>query len=127
MAYSITVESYFSAAHRLKGYHGKCENLHGHNWKVQITISGDDLDKTGMVFDFKEAKALLNKIISSLDHKDLNKVGDFKKRNPTSELVAEYIFDKYQKSLKPQLKLKSVSVWETPTSHATFNKDRGCP
>ena len=123
MAYNITVETYFSAAHRLKGYHGKCENLHGHNWKVDITISGTKLDKTGMVFDFHKAKAILKRILLSLDHKDINKVKFFTKRNPTSELIAEFIFNEYEKRLKSPLILKSVSVWETPTSTATYSKD----
>ena len=119
MAYSITIESDFSAAHRLRGYRGKCENLHGHNWKVGLTISSEVLDKIGMVCDFKEAKASLNKVIEALDHKDLNKVSPFNKKNPTSELIAEYIFNSYKKKLRGKLKLESVSVWETPTSCAT--------
>lgn len=130
MGYSITVESYFSAAHHLKGYRGKCEALHGHNWKVQVKIFSGGLDKTGMVFDFKEAERMLDNILALLDHKQLNKLSFFKRRNPTSELIAELIFNKYQKKLtqplragtglKPPLRLKSVTVWETPTSCATF-------
>ena len=94
MGYSITVESYFSAAHYLREYNGKCENLHGHNWKVQVAILGDDLGKTRMVFDFKKAKSLLKKVLDLLDHKQINKTPFFKKRNPTSELIAEFIFNK---------------------------------
>ena len=123
MAYSITVESFFSAAHLLRGYRGKCESRHGHNWKVEVTISSEKLNKTGMVCDFKEAKSILSKILVLLDHKDLNKLTFFKKKNPTSESIAEFIFSKFQKKLKPPLKLKSVSVWETPTSSATYFKD----
>lgn len=124
MSYIITIESYFSAAHRLRGYRGKCENLHGHNWKVQINISSDRLDKTGMVFDFKEAKRLLGNILVLIDHKQLNEISFFKRRNPTSEIIAEFIFNKYQKKIKTPLGLKSVTVWETPTSSATFSMDR---
>jgi 6-pyruvoyltetrahydropterin/6-carboxytetrahydropterin synthase len=123
MAYNITVESYFSAAHRLRGYRGKCENLHGHNWKVSATISSDMLDKTGMVFDFKKAKSVLEKILGALDHKQLNEVSYFKKANPTSEQIAEFIFREFKKKLRRRLNLKSVSVWETPTSSATFSED----
>ena len=124
MSYIITIESYFSAAHRLRGYRGKCENLHGHNWKVQINISSDRLDKTGMVFDFKQAKRLLGNILVLIDHKQLNEISFFKRRNPTSEIIAEFIFNKYQKKIKTPLGLKSVTVWETPTSSATFSMDR---
>ena len=120
MGYSITVESYFSAAHRLKKYKGKCENLHGHNWRVEVVISSDVLNSTGMVFDFKEARRLLDKILGSLDHKELNKNEFFKKKNPTSELIAEFVFNSYKKKLKAPLKLESVSVWETPTSSARY-------
>ena len=123
MAYSIRIESYFSAAHRLRGYEGKCESLHGHNWKVEAVISSEKLGKVGMVLDFKKAKSLLSGIVSQLDHQELNKIAHFKKHNPTSELIAEFIFKKYEKKFKLPLALKSVTVWETPTSSATFCKD----
>ncbi|NQT95054.1 MAG: 6-carboxytetrahydropterin synthase QueD [Candidatus Omnitrophica bacterium] len=120
MAYSISVESYFSAAHRLREYRGKCEKLHGHNWRVQVNISAQKLDKIGMVCDFKEAKAALSYVISKLDHQELGKLSAFSKQNPTSELIAEYIFNNIRKKLKRALKIEGVSVWETPTSCATF-------
>lgn len=123
MGYDIAVESYFSAAHRLKGYRGKCEALHGHNWKVRVTISSGGLDKTGMAFDFKQAKRLLENILVLLDYKQLNKTPFFKRRNPTSELIAEFVFNNYRQKLRPPLRLKSVTVWETPTSSATFSLD----
>ena len=84
MNYEISVESHFSAAHRLRGYKGKCENIHGHNWKVEITFSGQKLDKTGMLMDFTDAKKYLKVIMERLDHKDLNLLPSFKKINPTS-------------------------------------------
>jgi len=120
MAYKITVESYFSAAHRLKEYKGKCENLHGHNWKVQVSIARQKLDKIGMVCDFTEAKRILSDILAGLDHQELGRLPDFKKKNPTSEHIAEFIFRNFKKAIKAPLKIVSVSVWETPTSCATF-------
>lgn len=123
MGYSITVESSFSAAHRLKGYRGKCEALHGHNWKVQVRILSDTLDKTGMAFDFKQARRLLDNILVLVDHKQLNQTPFFKRRNPTSEIIAEFIFNRYHKKMKTPLRLKSVTVWETPSSSATFSTD----
>jgi 6-pyruvoyltetrahydropterin/6-carboxytetrahydropterin synthase len=120
MGYRIKVESYFSAAHRLREYKGKCENLHGHNWKVEVSITSDILGKTGLLIDFKKAKAILQKVLSSLDHTEINKIPYFRKHNPTSELVAEYIFNSYKKKIKPPMALESVSVWETKGSCATY-------
>jgi 6-pyruvoyltetrahydropterin/6-carboxytetrahydropterin synthase len=120
MGYRIKVESSFSAAHSLRGYRGKCENIHGHNWKVEVSICSDILDKTGLLIDFKKAKAILKKILSVLDHTQINKIPYFKKHNPTSELVAAYIFNNYKKRIKAPLTLESVSVWETPGSCATY-------
>jgi 6-pyruvoyltetrahydropterin/6-carboxytetrahydropterin synthase len=120
MGYRIKVGSYFSAAHNLRGYKGKCENIHGHNWKVEVSIASDTIDKTGLLIDFKKAKAILKKVLSALDHTQINKIPYFKKHNPTSELVAEYIFNNYKKKIKLPLTLESVSVWETPGSCATY-------
>lgn len=115
--YSIKVESSFSAAHNLRGYKGKCEELHGHNWKVEVVACRDELDKTGLVLDFKYLKSRLNKALAQLDHKYLNKVTYFKKYNPTSENIAKYIYDR----LKAQVSsLESVTVWENNTSSATY-------
>jgi 6-pyruvoyltetrahydropterin/6-carboxytetrahydropterin synthase len=115
--YTIKVESDFSAAHNLRGYKGKCEELHGHNWKVETSVLKDKLDKTGMVLDFKYLKTKLKQVLDSLDHKYLNDVPYFKKVNPTSENIAKYIYDR----LKCQgLKVNSVTVWESENSQATY-------
>jgi 6-pyruvoyltetrahydropterin/6-carboxytetrahydropterin synthase len=115
--YSIKVESYFSAAHNLRAYKGKCESLHGHNWKVEALVTRSQPDKTGMVLDFGDLKIKLNNILEKLDHKYLNDIPYFKKVNPTSENIARYIYD----SLKSQvLSLESVTVWENNTSSATY-------
>lgn len=117
--HSVTVESYFSSAHNLRGYKGKCEQLHGHNWKVCLTVSKGALDRTGMVADFKYLKAQLNKTLEKLDHKYLNAVAYFKKVNPTSENIACYIYNNLKKSLPD---LRSVTVWENNTSFATYEE-----
>src|SRR3989338_1026688 len=109
MAYSIKVEADFSSAHNLREYRGKCEALHGHNWKVEVAASGEKLDKAGMLLDFRYLKMQLNKLLDKLDHKYLNKIPYFKKLNPTSENIAKYIYD----TLKPKVpNIKSVTVWE---------------
>ncbi len=123
MIYEIIVESDFSAAHRLRGYKGKCESLHGHNWRVQAVFTKSSLNKIGLVLDFNKAKRLLEKTLKELDHKDLNRINFFKKNNPTSELIAKFIFDKLRKLTKNQANLKKVSVWETPTSCASYSTE----
>jgi len=115
--FEVSVEAVFSAAHRLRDYKGKCENMHGHNWKVQVACGSGKLNKQGMVIDFTELKKALNETIMPLDHKVLNDITYFKKENPTSENIAKYIYNK----LKTQnSKLKTVKVWETDTSCATY-------
>jgi 6-pyruvoyltetrahydropterin/6-carboxytetrahydropterin synthase len=117
--YSVKVEGTFSSAHNLRGYKGKCEALHGHNWKVEADVQAQGLNKTGMVMDFKDLKAALNKVLGKLDHVYLNDVPYFKKVNPTSELISEYIY----KALKPHVDgLKAVTVWENNSCCATYEE-----
>jgi len=113
----VKVDANFSSAHRLRGYKGKCEDLHGHNWKVEVSVAKDSLDKIGMVVDFKLLKAELNKILSKLDHRYLNSLSYFRKINPTSENIAKYIYGCLQKKIKG---LESVTVWENSSSSATY-------
>jgi 6-pyruvoyltetrahydropterin/6-carboxytetrahydropterin synthase len=129
--YTIKVEAYFSSAHSLRGYKGKCESLHGHNWKVKATVASSKLDKLGMVMDFGELKMKLKEVLNALDHRNLNDIDYFKKVNPTSENIAKYILDKlsYRLQATPRLRsgqagyrLKEVTVWETDTSSATYCK-----
>ncbi|HEC69200.1 MAG TPA: 6-carboxytetrahydropterin synthase QueD [Candidatus Omnitrophica bacterium] len=119
--YKLKVTSFFSSAHSLRGYKGKCESLHGHNWKVEIVVQKDTLSREGLVIDFKELKALLKKVLVKLDHKNLNTLSFFKKHNPSSENIAYFIY----KELKSQIakrgcKLKEVIVSETEDSCASF-------
>jgi 6-pyruvoyltetrahydropterin/6-carboxytetrahydropterin synthase len=129
--YAIKVEETFSSAHNLRGYKGKCEELHGHNWRVEITVKKNKLDKIGMVEDFKYLKNQLNAVLETLDHKYLNDLPYFsatrrggsaknsggKKNNPTSENIAKYIYD----CLKKQIQyLGSVTVWESDKCCATY-------
>lgn len=115
--YTIKVEAQFSSAHNLREYKGKCESLHGHNWKIEAEVKSASLDTIGMAMDFSLLRKKLKVIIGKLDHQYLNKVAYFRKVNPTSENIAKYIFDR----LKPQVKnLSSVTVWENPSSRATY-------
>jgi len=115
--YSIKIEAHFSAAHNLRNYKGKCEELHGHNWKVEAVVLSGKLDKSGMLLDFEYLKTELNKILEKLDHKYLNNISYFKKANPTSENIARYIYE----NLKMQVRdLRSITVWESHNSCATY-------
>jgi 6-pyruvoyltetrahydropterin/6-carboxytetrahydropterin synthase len=115
--YNIKVEANFSAAHILRGYKGKCEELHGHNWKIEVVAAKEKLDKAGMVLDFKFIKNELNTVLEKLDHKYLNNLAYFKKFNPTSENIAKFIYD----NLKPKISsIKSVTVWESDNSSASY-------
>jgi 6-pyruvoyltetrahydropterin/6-carboxytetrahydropterin synthase len=115
--FSIKVEGTFSSAHNLRGYKGKCEALHGHNWRVEVVVQSDTLDKLGMVMDFKFLKMELYKVLEKFDHQYLNRLPCFKKMNPTSENIARYIYEK----LAPKIAdLSAVTVWENNTSAATY-------
>jgi 6-pyruvoyltetrahydropterin/6-carboxytetrahydropterin synthase len=117
--YSLKVQGTFSSAHNLRGYKGKCEDLHGHNWIVEIVVKSAQLDAIGMVLDFKYLKKKLSACLEQMDHKYLNKLVYFKKINPTSENIAKYIY----KKLKPRITiLGCVTVWENSTSSATYEE-----
>lgn len=115
--YSVKVKGNFSSAHNLRGYKGKCEQLHGHNWEVEVVVSRRELDKIGMIMDFKLLKNKLNILLEELDHKYLNDIGYFKKVNPTSENIAKYIFENLKLRVSD---IKLVTVWECPNSSATY-------
>jgi len=115
--YEIMVEDTFASAHQLVGYEGPCENMHGHTWKVQIFLSGEKLNKLGMLFDFKEAKKVLKNIVAEFDHKNLNELPEFTKNNPTAENIAKTIYDKITSN---KLLVNKVTVWESETTCATY-------
>ncbi len=117
--YTVKVISQFSGAHSLRGYRGKCEELHGHNWRVEVASCAEELDGMGMVVDFKELKGALNGILADLDHKHLNEIEYFTKVNPTSENIARYIHERISAG-RPELNVKEVTVWETDSALATY-------
>ncbi|MCM8773411.1 MAG: 6-carboxytetrahydropterin synthase QueD [Candidatus Omnitrophica bacterium] len=126
--FEIRVNTNFSAAHYLNNYKGKCENLHGHNWKVEVVVCSSKLDRLGMVMDFADLKKILNEVVSKLDHKFLNEIKFFKYKNTTSEYIAKVIFEEIEKKLlkfkvkRHLIRLKEVSVWEQDNSCATYRK-----
>ena len=121
MKYKISVTRFFSAAHNLRNFKGKCEKLHGHNWKVKVTLSGTGLNKTGMLMDFTDLKAVVDSVLSRLDHVYLNEVTPFDKTNPTAENIAEHIFSAVKKKIKAGIRVEEVEVWESEYSSATVS------
>ena len=125
MKYTVFREQFFSAAHRLREYAGKCENLHGHNWRVRLYVSRKELNQTGFVTDFKVIDKILKKILDTLDHQDINILPYFKEINPTAENIGIYIFNFAQKEfnkIDKELEVVKVAVWESEKSCAIIEK-----
>jgi 6-pyruvoyltetrahydropterin/6-carboxytetrahydropterin synthase len=110
----------FSSAHQLRGYQGECEELHGHNWKVEVEVEGEKLDSVGLLIDFKELKQLVHTVIGELDHRFLNDIKAFKDTNPSSELIARYIYSELKNKLPSQVTLVSVTVRESENACAVY-------
>jgi 6-pyruvoyltetrahydropterin/6-carboxytetrahydropterin synthase len=119
--YEITILSHFSGAHRLRYLHGRCEELHGHNWKVEVSVVSGRLNKEGIVIDFQVLKQKLEKVLRPLDHTYLNDLPYFSKKEPSSENIAKCIFDRLKRELKGSHgTLKRVTAWESETTSATY-------
>ena len=124
--YEVMIEEEFSAAHALRGYRGKCENLHGHNWKVEVYVRGDRLDKIGMLVDFTHLKKVTREVMGLLDHRNLNELKPFDvELNPSSEHLAGFILDKVANQINnDRVQVYKVRVWETPSTSATYEVAR---
>lgn len=119
----IKIISFFSAAHFLPNYKGKCESLHGHNWKVEVTVAASKLNSSGMVMDFNELKKLTANVILELDHHNLNDIDYFKKHKPSSEEISRYIFVRLKEEiLRKGCRLLELTVWETENSCAVYSE-----
>ena len=121
--YEVSVEETFAAAHNLRGYHGKCENLHGHNYRVRVTLAGAELDEAGLLYDFVHLKSAIQGVIRALDHRYLNEIPPFDARNPSAENIARYICDEVSSHLPEApngARIASITVWETDASAATY-------
>jgi 6-pyruvoyltetrahydropterin/6-carboxytetrahydropterin synthase len=122
--FELTVTTHFAAAHQLKMVAHKCENLHGHNWKVEVCVAGSELDHAGLLIDFGELKRHVATVIDGLDHRFLNELEYFKNGNPSSEHIAVYIADQLTGMLKEtRAKISRVKVWESENSCATYIPD----
>jgi len=119
--FELSVEVSFSAAHQLRGYKGKCENMHGHNWKVQISVMSEDLNDIDLVLDFHDLKRMAREVIAPLDHAFLNDIFPFTEKNPSSENMAKWIFDSMKKKISDNaIRVSAVTVWESDTASATY-------
>jgi 6-pyruvoyltetrahydropterin/6-carboxytetrahydropterin synthase len=122
--YEVTVEDTFAAGHYLRNYKGKCENPHGHNYKVRVTLAGRELDHAGLLLDFKDLKSVMKHVIDYLDHRMINDLDPFTKLNPSAENLAKYFYDETNTGLRAKtdgrVQVKSVTIFETDTSIATY-------
>jgi len=122
--YEVTVEAEFSAGHFLRNYRGKCENPHGHNYKVLITLCGRELDAAGLLLDFKQLKQVMRPVIERLDHQMINEIAPFTEVNPSAENLAQYFYSETSAQLREMTEgrvcVKDCTLFETDTTRATY-------
>jgi 6-pyruvoyltetrahydropterin/6-carboxytetrahydropterin synthase len=124
--YELKIITEFSAAHNLRNFRGKCEALHGHNWKVEVVLSGKNLDDSGVVLDFAEVKAATSEIMSEIDHRYLNDLPFFVENNPSSENIARYIFHRLQEKMdNDRVRIRRVTAWESQDACASYLGESG--
>jgi 6-pyruvoyltetrahydropterin/6-carboxytetrahydropterin synthase len=122
--YSLKIITSFAAAHNLMNYDGDCENLHGHNWKVEVTVTAHELDKSGLGIDFKILKAQTKQLLATLDHKYLNDLGPFVDKSPSSENIARHLFEELETMLNnDNVTVACVNVWESENACASYCRD----
>ena len=135
--FQVSVEEEFAAGHALRGYRGKCENPHGHNYKVRVTLEGPSLDHIGLLYDFSELKKALHQTVGKLDHQNMNDVAPFIELNPSAENIAKYFYEQISGLLAEHVRkggeeasqlslcrVSKVKVWETSTTTATYFANR---
>jgi 6-pyruvoyltetrahydropterin/6-carboxytetrahydropterin synthase len=122
--FEVTIEETFAAGHALRNYHGKCENVHGHNYRCQVTLEGAELDSAGLLVDFVELKRVVHAVLDRMDHRWLNDFPPFDALNPSAENMARYIYQQVGEGLKTRagVRVAGVRLWETDTSSATYHE-----
>jgi 6-pyruvoyltetrahydropterin/6-carboxytetrahydropterin synthase len=123
--FEVMIERNFSSAHQLRGYKGKCENLHGHNYKIEIYARGSELDNIGLLVDFGELKDAADEVVAYLDHRNINELPPFDEElNPSAENLARYILERVARRVGDErVQVYKVRCFETPTSVATYQVD----
>ena len=124
--YEVTVDGDFSSGHYLRNYRGKCENPHGHNYKIRVTLAGKELDKAGLLLDFKDLREVMKHVIERLDHQMINDLEPFTTLNPSAENLAKYFYDesnaRLQRVTNGRVHIKNVTVFETDSTTATYSE-----
>jgi 6-pyruvoyltetrahydropterin/6-carboxytetrahydropterin synthase len=121
--FQVSVDETFSSGHALRGYKGKCENVHGHNYKVRVTLEGPQLDSIGLLYDFTHLKRVIREIVGGVDHKFLNDLAPFDVINPSAENLAKYFYDETKRQMNTMpdgARITSITIWETDTTSATY-------
>lgn len=119
--FEISVEYSFAAGHALRGYKGKCENVHGHNYRIRVAVAGEKLNPTGLLMDFVDLRAVLKELVEPFDHHFLNDLEPFNKINPSAENLAHYLGVELARKIEGQgVSISSVTVWETDNTSATY-------
>ena len=122
--YRLMIKTSFAAAHNLINYQGDCENLHGHNWRVEVVVAAKELDKAGLGIDFKILKKQTNSLLDELDHKYLNDLTPFKKDSPSSENISRYLFERLSETLNNEnITVEKINVWESENACASYTLD----
>jgi len=120
--YELKVITQFAAAHQLRGFRGKCERLHGHNWRIEVILTGEKLNNAGLLIDFEEVKVATDGILEVFDHSFLNELPQFKDQNPSSENIAAYLFEQLSSRLNNnQIKVAKVIAWESDFASASYS------
>ena len=119
--YEISVEHTFASGHALRGYRGKCEHVHGHNYRVKVMVAGEQLNSAGLLIDFVELRAALQAITEPFDHRMLNDLPPFDQINPSAENMAKHFCEALEPMVRAKgVRVRAVTVWETETSSATY-------
>ena len=122
--YRLMIKTSFAAAHNLINYQGDCENLHGHNWRVEVIVAAKELDKAGLGIDFKILKKQTNSLLDELDHKYLNDLTPFKNNSPSSENISRYLFERLSETLNNEnISVEKINVWESENACASYSLD----
>ena len=120
--FEVTIEETFAAGHALRNYRGKCENVHGHNYRAEVTLRGAELDAIGLLVDFVELKKVVHAVLDRMDHQWLNDLPPFDALNPSAENMAKYIYDEVSAALRTKegVRVAAVRLWETDTASAAY-------
>lgn len=120
--FKVSRKFHFDSAHKLIGYKGKCANMHGHTWFVEVTYKGKRLDELGMLIDFTRIKEVWKELEEQLDHHTLNEIKSI--GNPTAENLSQWIYERFQERMfEFEVELASIKVWESPDSYVEYTNE----